>query len=248
MRAERRGLRVLAVALAGWLLLGSCGDAGGAYVSFPAYGVGSAREPFSVGAWTVTLTRAEIAFGPAYFCATASSNAELCGEAIAEMRSSATIDALDPTPRRIGTIEAITGEIRSAMFDYGISWHLPDPAPRPTEGAIDGHSAIFEGSASHVEGRTIRFVAAIDVVPRLQGALSVFGVRMRHAIASANDALVVRIDPNALWARVDFDALAAIGDDPVVIRPGTQAWNALVIAMTSAALPSFRWGHDATSE
>jgi hypothetical protein len=233
------------------LALAGCGDAGGAYVSFPAYAAGVRAEPFRAGVWTVTLERAEVAFGPAYFCATASSDAELCAEAIAEFRSSVRVDALDPAPRAIGTIDATLGEVRSAIFDYGISWWLPDPAPRPTAGAIEGHSAVFAGRARRDDGAEVRFTAAIDIEPRLQGAHAVFGVRTRHAITGSADALLVRFDPTAWWRRVDFDALAAEGGDaadPIVVRPRTQAWDALTIGMTSNAPPGFAWGAEAAPE
>lgn len=54
----------------------------------------------------------------------------------------------------------------------------------------------------------------------------------------------MRFDPARWWRRVDFDALAAAdedGDGAVTVEPGDRAYDALAIAMTSGALPTFEW-------
>lgn len=222
-------------------LLPSCGDTGRHEVSFPFHAGGTAVTSFEDDGWTITITEARIAFGPAYFCATPTADLDLCGTAVAEMRESVAVDVL-AAPDALGEVHALTGTVRSAMWDHGLTFLLPDEAPTPTAGAIDGHSAHFAGTVDR-DAEHVVWTADVDVAARVSGAPAVRAVRTMHEITSANDALSIVFDPAAILARVDWSEVAAGATDGAArIEPGTVPHDAIVIAMTSSALPTIEWG------
>jgi hypothetical protein len=229
--------------IAAAILLGAaaagCGTTGEPLVRAPAFAAGTQRAPFRVGEWTVTLEVARVGLGPFYFCGEKEAPPDVCPEVTAEIAASTTIDALDPTPQALGEVLGLPGEITVATFDFGVSWFTWQKAPAATPGAPGGHSARFEGRAVRGE-TTVRFVADVDVPPPERGARALVapaGVDL----AGSDLRLDVRIDPHAWWSGVDFDALAQGGGDPVVVTPGSQAHEAVVEGMTSAAPPTFSW-------
>lgn len=226
------------------LLFAGCGETGQDLVTLPVHAAGTGQRSFETDeGWSVTIERAEVGFGPLYLCATSFSDFDLCPRAEAELLETTTIDALDESPRMIGDAEAITGSVRSAMFDYGIGWLLSAPRPDAFDGAPGGHSAVFRVVAER-EGRTLTVDAAVDLTPAEAGQHAVIGAPLPAHEITGNEALVVRFDPAAWWARVQFDALAAGDDDGdglVSVERGDRTYDALVIAMTSGALPTFEW-------
>lgn len=241
-RSDDRTALVLVLSIAA---LASCVGTGRVRLSFPVHGAGTDRRTFDVDDWSVTLDEARVAFGPAYFCTTAAADVDLCPDAIAELRGSATFDALDPAPQLLGDLDGLSGTTRSAMFDYGISWLLPAERPSPTAGAVDGaHSLHLSGSATRA-GTTIRFVADVDVLPIDAGVSAAHGVPTEHELVDGADALTVHVDPSAWASTIDFDELEALPGDPVVLTETTTAYQALLIAMTSSRLPTLEWARPA---
>jgi hypothetical protein len=222
------------------LFCAACGETGQDEVAFDATGAGVTPEPFAAGEWTVTLDVAKVAFGPAYFCASAAADAELCATAVVEYADTGVVDATDPAPQPLGEIHGATGAVRSATFDYGLSWPAVAARPRASTGAPSGHSAVFEGSAVK-DAVTVHFRAFIDVLPLRAATFSVVAAPARHDVTTRDAALTVRLDPTAWWAEVDFDALAAAGEDPAVVRAGDPAHDTVLFGMTSRALPAFEW-------
>jgi len=224
-------------------LVVGCADTGQSYVEIPIHASGIEDAPIDLGdGWTLDLERAEIGFGPIWLCASERASPEFCPTAVLELRETVAIDGLDPSPQMLGTMRGVTGSVRSAMFDYGISWIPTAQVPSANPGAPEGHSAVFAGRATHDDGRTFSFTCAIDLSPVMQGALVVGGRRIaEHAITSSDDALIVRVDPAAWWRRVDPERLASRGEDAIVIAPGDPDHEALVVAMTGGLLPSLQW-------
>lgn len=228
----------------GVVLFGGCTEPSQSRVTFPALGEGEAPREIVVDAWRATLTEARVAFGPAYFCATAAADVDLCPTAVAELRASATFDALDPSLQMLGTMSAVTATVRSGMFDYGRTWFLPASRSAPTEGAVDGaHSARLRARATHDDGRTFELVADVDIDALVAGTSVVRAFRTMHSITGANDAMVVHVDASAWLAGLDYDELDALrGDDDVLEVPaGSHSMNALVVALTNQGLPTIRW-------
>jgi hypothetical protein len=232
----------LLAAAAAATVLAACGQTGQTSVSYPIYGTGVAPAPFSAGDWTVTLDTAMVGFGPVYFCATASSSPSLCPSAVFELADAGTVDALDPTPQLLGTVTGFSGAVHSAAYDYAITWFTTQSQPTPTPAAPGGHSAHFEGTASNAAtGVTFRFIADVDVTSVQQGFRTISGHSVDVDVESDTERLDVAFDAAAWWSGVDFDELAALGADPVIVPADSRANNAVVLGMMANARPVFVW-------
>jgi hypothetical protein len=235
--------RVLFTALA----LASCVEASQTRLQVSLVATGSAGTSVQVADTAFALSRAEVAFGPAYFCATQSADPELCAVALLELRGTVRIDALSGESQELGTLEGTSGEIRSALYDYGISWPLTRTSLAPAAAAPEGHSAVLEGIAERA-GERLHFRAALDVLPRARGDAAMNAQRTRHTLSPDGDVLRVRVDPLRWLIRVRPDALFALdadGDGEVVLAPGDQPYEAMLQALQSAAPLSFEWEHAA---
>jgi hypothetical protein len=189
--------------------------------------------------WSVTLDEATVAFGPVYFCASESGSATLCQTAIGELLTTTAFDALDPTPRALGTAHGFIGKIQSASYDYGIHWFLTDDAPTPAAVAPAGHSAHFSGTAVKA-GKTVHFRADVDVVPQFQGQRAAPSQVASADIAGEGQRLDIQFAVGQWFEHVDFDEAPA-GEDPYLISAGSRNHGAIVIGMTAEAPPAFVW-------
>lgn len=81
----------------------------------------------------------------------------------------------------------------------------------------------------------------VDVEPMIQGSNAVQGARVNGVLTSQTSRLDVVFDPSVWWSSVDFDELAAVGTDPVVVPKTSRAHNAVVISMTTTGVPTFTW-------
>jgi hypothetical protein len=225
------------------LLASACGSTGQDVATFPIHGAGAGEATFESNGWSVTIERADVAFGPVYFCATSFADMDVCPAAEAEWLGTASIDALDPASQMLGEASAITATVRSAMFDYGRSWLLTAERPRANEGAPRGRSAVFVVRAMK-DGVTLEVRASLDIDPANAGQSAVIGAPTGEEAIEGNEALTVRVDAAAWWRRVDLDAVAAMdadGDGVVELARGDVPYEALVLAMTAGTLPRFEW-------
>ncbi len=232
--------RCLLVAL---IALTACTDTGRNFVSVPFFARGTGVTSASVSGWDVTLTRADVAVGPIYFCATALASRDFCEDALLENLETQVVSGLDATERSLGNLDGVSGAIRSATYDYGYSYLLTHQQAEPNDGAVEGHSAVLEGTA--VRGPdTLRFRLEVDVVPSLPGANAVQGAKTTQTITASNVELTVVVDPVAWLAVIDFDAVFALPHDPdavVIVGRGVVGHDAVVSGMTSLAPPTFEW-------
>lgn len=230
---KTRTLTVLFLALIG------CGSTAQEEVRYPVYAAGTAKTSEVFGDWTLTLTEAEIALGPIYFCATQSASADLCETAVQEFASSARVNALDSAPQDIGTIYGVSAEIRSATYDYGIGWLTTQANPTATAGSVDGQSIHMMG---HIARQTE--VHSFDVVLALQppfaGAHVVQGQPIAAGVYTDAHKLEIHIDPYAWWSNVDFESLILASTQGSVTLT-EQARNALSQALVLNAAPTFQW-------
>jgi len=226
----RRAAPLLALALL------ACGSTGAEPFAYPIAAVGVGADAFPVGDWQVTLTRADLALGPIYLCATAAASPDLCAVAVGEFADVAVLDALAPAAVELGEVAALPGDVRSAMLDYGISWFTTQTEATPDRAL--GNSARLAGTAVRGD-TTVTFDARVDVLPPLRGSPALVGVRARVDEPGPDSRLLLRVDPRAWLLGVDFDALAAAGPS-AAIRPGDAAHAAIAFAMTTQP-PTFSW-------
>jgi hypothetical protein len=222
------------------LLQLACTGTGQPEVALAALVNNAPQADFLVGDVNVTLSAAEIAFGPAYFCASASGSAGLCETALGEIRDVTAVDLLTPGAIPLGTYKGFSGAVRSVSFDYGIHWFLPEQEPQTAPEAPLGHSAHFAGTAER-NGKTVSFSALVDVTPLYQGERAVTTAKASGEISETTEKLIVSFDVPALLSDVDFSAMLDANEDPVSIASGSRDHDSIVIQMVSASPPSFLW-------
>ncbi|MGB0678552.1 MAG: hypothetical protein ACPGUV_02695 [Polyangiales bacterium] len=218
----------------------ACQDTGQTRLTVALQVAGTAARPVVQGPWQLQLTEATVALGPMYFCATVAADSDLCRAAQLELPQAVTLNALDAAPMDAGSLQGVSGTVQSTLFDYGFAWLLTTPRPIAVPGAETGRSAVM--AADVTDGtRSFRVRALVDVLPLVAGSFAVRGARTTHTLVDSGDTLQVRLDPQLWWQGVDIAALAALDEAVVELTPDSTAYNALVIGMTSTALPSFTW-------
>lgn len=197
-----------------------------------------------LGEWSVTLTRADVALGPFYFCAAASGSSTLCASSIAEVAHVSVVNALAATRSPIGTVHGFSGTIQSVSYDFGISWFDTQIAATPAPALPSGHSLRLEGEARKGAAR-VPFTADVDVVPQYQGQNALSTASANAVIDSSATRLEVVLDPVRWLAQLDFDALAsklaASGAPSFAIAPGMPEHGAILVGLKNLAPLQFRW-------
>lgn len=214
--APRTALHVRWSALAcalGALTVAGCAESSQTrvQVSLEVQGTSTAGTPIETqGAVPVTLTRADLAFGPLYLCAGAQAGA-LCDTARLEWLDTVVVDALDPDPQPAGELYGVSGLVQSWMYDLAISAQLTSTEPYVLDAAeaLGGHSLVLEGTAI-VSGLTLPFTAQLRVQQTDTTELGVPVVRksandvFSEDVSGREQALQVRFDPASWLAGVDL--------------------------------------------
>lgn len=164
----------------------------------------------ALGGVPVTLTRADLAFGPLYLCAGAQAG-ELCETARLEWLDTVVVDGLDAAPQPAGELVGVSGVVQSWMYDLAISAQLTQEQPIVLDAAeaLGGHSLVLEGTAV-VSGITLPFRAEVPVQQTSATELGVPVVRKStsdeffHDVTGTEQALQVRFDPATWLAGVDL--------------------------------------------
>lgn len=233
--SARVGLAIAALALAT-----ACGVTGRDEVTIPLIARAVVSGPIARDGVVVTLDRAEVAFGPLYLCATAAASSDLCPSAQAELADAVVIDLLAPAEQPLGDVRGVTGAVRSATWDYGLTWFATQTEVAPLPAAPDGHAAIIEGTIAR-DATTVRFALRVDARPQYRGTRTVLGAPTSVDLDGQAVTLVVGFDAGAWLDGVDFAALLETGEDPVIVPPDDRRTNSIVLAMTQNALPSLIW-------
>lgn len=222
------------------LLISGCSEGGQTEVDFPAFVTSTGPSTIEVGTWSVTLDKASLLFGPAYFCAAATGAATLCTTAVAEIRQESLIDALDPNPQFLGDVRGFTGTIRSGSYDHGIHWFVTEIEPGADDLTLAGHSAVFAGQARR-GAEIIQFDALIDIPPPVQGERAVIRILEPVTLSSDDVKLDVRFDISSWISNIDFDAAADEGKTSLVIEQGSKAHSGFVSSMSNLTPLEFVW-------
>jgi hypothetical protein len=175
----------------------------------------------------VTIERADLAFGPFYLCAGVTAG-DLCDTARLEWLDAVVVDTTVAMPTLAGELSGITGEVRSWMYDLGISSQLTRQEPFVLKAAkeLGSVSFVLEGRAN-IDGIEVPFSASVPIQQTDDTELGVPVVRKSTSesffrdITPTESGLVVRFDP-AAWVRgMDFrpymtrEQCSALGADLV---------------------------------
>lgn len=230
-----------AIGLALALALLGCLEAPQTEVAYEANAQATLARSFVVGAVTVKLSRAELAFGPVYFCAATSGSATLCRSALGEVTRVSRIDLLSPDPQPLGTVRGFSGTVRSASYDLGLHWFDTSFAVEPSPAAPDGHSMVVEGTLSRGAEVDVPFRFFLDAVPQYQGQRAVPTAAAAADIAETGTRLTVAFEPEPWLRQIDFDAVLATAPRPIVLDTKSPAHGAVLVGIKVARPPEFRW-------
>ena len=184
----------------------------------------------AVGNVSVSISRAELAFGTLYLCPGAQAG-ELCDTARLEWLESAVVDTTRQDAVLVGELVGATGPVRSWMYDLGLSSQFGREEPFVLEAArqLGGASLVLEGRAT-VLGFAIPFRAAVPVQQQQATEQGVPIVRKSTSdvfsrdVTAEESGLVVRFDPRT-WVRgIDFrdfvETRTCIAGGPEVVCEG----------------------------
>lgn len=193
----------------------ACIDTGRKYVEIPLQVAGSpgGGAVTSVGNVPVELDEALVAFGPFYLCPGASAG-DLCDTARVEWLGSTVVNALDPTPVRVGELRGVSGTVQSWMYDLGISSQLTQAEPQVLEAATQlyGASVRLQGRAQ-LDGTWVPFSVGVAVKQTEDTELGVPVVRKSVSerffrdLGQVPEQLTVRFDARAWMQSVDLHSL-----------------------------------------
>jgi hypothetical protein len=256
LTAIARNLPRSALVLLGVFALAGCAEAGQSQVDVPLYVSGSQLEGpvAAVGGVTLTIDRAELAFGPLFLCAGAQAG-ELCDTARLEWLGSVRISLNEPERKRAGTLSGTTGSVRSWMYDLGISSQLTHNEPFVLAAAdeLGGASLVVEGRASQ-GGPEVPFVVAVVVQQGAEVERGVPVVRkgsgdvFNHDVTGGESGLWVRFDASAWLGSMDWRSKLAeracatdACSEPIRLEPNDVAYRGLHNAVVSGRHPELSW-------
>jgi hypothetical protein len=232
-----------------------CADTGRDEVAFPLYVAGSdVTEPVvATGNVSVSLERADLAFGPLYLCA-GNQAGHLCDTARVEWVESVVVRGTNPEAAWAGELTGVSGTVNSWMYDLGFTSLLTqeEPLVMPAARELGDVSLRMAGSAT-VDGVVAPFEVAVVVSQTSDTEQGVPVVRKNaseaftHDVTPREPGLVVRFDPAAWIRAVDFRAFFEEGSceacaEGLPIEPDTQAYRAIHNALVAGERPIFAWG------
>ncbi len=204
------------------LTLAGCLDTGQARVEVPLSVAGTALvgDVVTKGDVPLTVERADLAFGPLVLCP-GNTAGELCETARLEWLDAVVVDTLDSTPRQVGLLEGVTGQVRSWMYDLGISSQLTQESPVPLPAANDlGDASFVLEARTTVAGQEVP-VRAVVVVQQTED--TELGVPVVRKSASEFFDRDVQEDEAGLWVTFDPSPWIARLDLRPLLDPGSCA-------------------------
>lgn len=234
----------------------ACSSAPQDFVDVPLVARGTSPSGLSLDEGVrLSLTRADVAFGPLYVCAGAQAG-DNCDTARLEWRESAVVNTLDEEPQEIGILSGVTGEVRSFMFDYGITSLLTESEPQIQAAAseLGGMSLLVEGVAT-IDGTEVPFTIGVVVTQTNETERGVSVIRKSSSdvfggeVTENTSMLEVVFEP-AEWLkalrRADFETAApncALGEsdscEEVTFDATSRVAGIVGQAMTAGVRPAF---------
>lgn len=238
-----KSLHFIALATLLGLTTSGCIEAPQSEVSYTAEARSTLATSFVVGDVTVKLTRADLAFGPVYFCAANAGSAVSCKSSLAESTDVTRIDLLTPSAP-LGRVRGYTGSIRSASYDLGLHWFDTSFSIESSPAAPEGHSMVFEGTLARAGESAVPFRFSVDVVPQYKGQRAVPTGEAVADVTDANQKLVISFEPEVWLRQVDFDAVLEKAPRPIVLDSKKPEHDALLVGLKVARPPEFRWSRN----
>lgn len=227
-------------ALSCLLLLAACGSTGARELQYPAIGIGQDALPIEDDQFSLQITRAQLAYGPAYFCQTAAASPDLCPVAQAELLFVTTIDLLDPSEQPLGFVDSLPGVLGTTTYDLGWSWFPRDQQPRRAAGLE--HSAEFEVTVVRKsDGATRTFSLPLDLQPTIAGTRTVGATQISATVLDDQWQLQVAADPRAWWEQVECAELFALPPEVTTIPSEARTAAILRQQITSGHPLAFAW-------
>jgi hypothetical protein len=200
--------------------------------------------------WSITLERADVAFGPLTLCSGTSAG-EFCETARGEWVNAVVVDALDEDAQQVGSVIGTTGPVLSWMYDYGLVSVLTQTDLYETKAAreLGGNSVQIAGCADK-DDAAFCFTVAARIAQNVEVERGVPVVRVSGEPGPADlgqtKRLAFAFDPQTWLSGVDFEALWAAQScetdcAPVVLDGETQAGRAVQIALAASARPELSW-------
>jgi len=190
--------------------------------------------------WQLDMLHADIAFGPVYFCAAYSGSSTLCKTAIAELTQVTLINALSQNPIALGYVNGLSGTIKSATYNFGMSWF--DTQTTPVANTELGHSMILEATAQK-SNKHIHIIAKVDVLPQHQGQMAITSAAVQADVHNSKTVLQISFDAAQLFSQLDLDALydQTVHNEPILIDSNTLSYDSILLAAKVISPPVFNW-------
>ena len=193
--------------------------------------------------WTITLTRAELTFGPLVFCShqptfLKSDSLTDCGQVMGEFGAAAAWDLLAAGDTPLGTLHGITGQVHSAQYDFGWNWPSGQAAAL-WRGQAGAASLVLVGTATK-SGVTHAFDFTLDAKPRGAGLYTIAGLAAEGDLSSATNRVTLAASVPKMLRYIDFDLLEEQAG-PFTLAPGSALENQLRLGLTTGTPVTFTW-------
>jgi len=193
--------------------------------------------------WEITLTRAELTFGPLVFCShqptfLKSDSLTDCGQVMGEFGAAVTWDLLAGADTVLGRLTGFTGQVHSAQYDFGWNWPSGQAAAL-WKGDAGEASLLLEGTAEK-GGITHEFAFELDAMPRGASLFTVAGLAAEGEQSTTTTAVTLAVSPQKMLRYIDFDLLPEQAE-PFTIVPGSALENQLNLGLTTGTPVTFEW-------
>ncbi len=220
------------------------GTTGQRMIEYEVVGAPQAGDTFTdADGWTITLTRAELTFGPLVFCShqptfLKSDSLTDCGQVMGELGTAVTWDLLAASGTVLGRLTGFTGQVHSVQYDFGWNWPAGQAAAL-WKGEAGAVSLVLEGTAEKGDV-THAFEFALDVKPRAAALYTVAGLSAEGEQSTGTSRVTLSVSTERMLRYIRFDLLAE-QEEPFTIVPGSALENQLHLGLVTGGPVTFQW-------
>jgi hypothetical protein len=221
-------------------------DTGQEMVSYPVVGKGdSASGSFIQDGWNISLTNAQLKFGPMKLCShvptfyKSGDTMTDCGNVLGEFATASVFDALSDSEQELGILNGMTGIVNSSFYDFGYIWLSTQSEPVSMSELLDEQSVLVEGEATK-DGSTINFRFELTITPSKRGISTVIGVETKSEISVNTKKLIVSAYPQEWFRLINFESLKD-SQGVVELVQGTTLYNSFYYGIITGSAVNFCW-------